>query len=126
MLPPSSFWAADEGALRRILPIALALAIAAGPVAPAAVAGPAVSCTRRLELIQKGRSDPEWFAVVKVSNLRPHAATVSGRWKVQTFDGPINLHRSADLGGDDSKPFLVVVQEHHLKHPPTIELLSCT
>ena len=114
--------------MRRILPIALALAGAAGPVAPAAVAGPGngVSCGSRVELIQRGRTDPDWYAVLKVNNLRPAAAAVSGRWKVQTFDGSINLHRTADLGGDDSKAFLVIVQKHRLKHPPTIELLSCT
>jgi hypothetical protein len=114
-------------ALRRILPIALALAMAAGPVAPAAVAGPddGVRCRSHVELVQKMRSDADWYAVVKVSNLRPQAATVSGRWEVQTFDGSVNLHRSADLGGDDSQRFFVLVQEHRLKHPPTIELLSC-
>jgi hypothetical protein len=116
-------------ALRRILPIALtlafALAIAAGPVAPVAAAGPAVRCTGHVELFQK-MHDSFWYALVRVRNLRPHTATVSGGWRVQVRGRTTSLHRHADLAPGERRRFWVVVQEHHLNNAPTIELLSCT
>ena len=111
-------------ALRRILPIALALAIAAGPVAPAAVAGPVVRCTDHLELVQKMR-DQVWYAVVRLRNLRPHAATVSGGWEVHVRGRITTFHRHADLLPGERQRFWVIVQMRHVDNAPTIELQSC-
>jgi hypothetical protein len=113
-------------ALRRILPITLALAVAAGPVASAAIAGPdgSVRCGSHVELVQKMRH-VYWYALLTVRNRRPHAATVSGRWKVRGFDDTTTLHQHVALGADDSRRTLVLVQKRHVNHRPTVEVVSC-
>jgi hypothetical protein len=113
-------------ALRRILPIAVAISVAAGPVAPAAVAGTdgGVHCGSHVDLVHRLQR-PFWYAVLTVRNVRPHAATVFGGWEVRTINGSTTLHRQADLGGDDSQRFRILVQVGHGNAPPTAEVLSC-